>query len=531
MAKDPPGIVEIANPDEKWRNPTSLLTVKATQLTGLVEIIDLGDRASSPKIMAPAKRVAIIGAGPAGAISVDAFAQEKSFDIIRVFERREKAGGCWISDAEAPKELADFEGLANRTADKPVDPPKSLPAYALRSIQDRFADTSVYPTLHANIDSSIMEFSQEPIPDIKSDSSIRLHGPDTPFRHHTVIKQYIEDLLNRKGYQDLVEYNTTVENVEKVKETNEWKLTLRKGRPEGKQDYWWTEHFDAVVVANGHYTVPFVPHIDGLAEFAKRYPGRVEHTKGFRDIEKYRGKRVVVVGASVSAADLCVSLIDVAETPVVASVRGKYNAYFGDTAFKHPQIQRRSPISRISSANGDRTIHFEDGTSITNVDHIILGTGYTWSLPFLPGIPIRNNRIPDLYLHVFHQSDPTLIFIGANAAGFTFKVFEWQAVLAARVLAGRAQLPPLDVQKKWEVDRIAYKGDGVPFTALAPDFEEYFNFVRDLAGNPKDGAPGRRLPKFDPEWVKTFRAGHQRRVAMWERSNKLAAQKLTRAKL
>jgi cation diffusion facilitator CzcD-associated flavoprotein CzcO len=46
--------------------------------------------------MAPrVKRVAIIGAGPAGAIAVDAFAQEQAFDRIRVFERREKAGGCW----------------------------------------------------------------------------------------------------------------------------------------------------------------------------------------------------------------------------------------------------------------------------------------------------------------------------------------------------------------------------------------------------------------------------------------------------
>jgi len=42
----------------------------------------------------PIKRVAVIGAGPAGAIAVDALAQEKTFDI-RVFERQERAGGCW----------------------------------------------------------------------------------------------------------------------------------------------------------------------------------------------------------------------------------------------------------------------------------------------------------------------------------------------------------------------------------------------------------------------------------------------------
>lgn len=43
----------------------------------------------------PIKRVAVIGAGPAGAITIDALTQEKKFDVIRVFERREKAGGIW----------------------------------------------------------------------------------------------------------------------------------------------------------------------------------------------------------------------------------------------------------------------------------------------------------------------------------------------------------------------------------------------------------------------------------------------------
>lgn len=45
--------------------------------------------------MPKVKRIAIIGAGPAGAISIDAFAQEQAFDVIRVFERRERPGGCW----------------------------------------------------------------------------------------------------------------------------------------------------------------------------------------------------------------------------------------------------------------------------------------------------------------------------------------------------------------------------------------------------------------------------------------------------
>lgn len=45
--------------------------------------------------MAPVKRVAVIGLGPAGAIAIDALAKEHAFDTIRVFERREAPGGCW----------------------------------------------------------------------------------------------------------------------------------------------------------------------------------------------------------------------------------------------------------------------------------------------------------------------------------------------------------------------------------------------------------------------------------------------------
>jgi cation diffusion facilitator CzcD-associated flavoprotein CzcO len=41
------------------------------------------------------KRVAVIGAGPSGAITVDALAREEVFDQIRVFDRQEGPGGCW----------------------------------------------------------------------------------------------------------------------------------------------------------------------------------------------------------------------------------------------------------------------------------------------------------------------------------------------------------------------------------------------------------------------------------------------------
>jgi hypothetical protein len=223
----------------------------------------------------------------------------------------------------------------------------------------------------------------------------------------------------------------------------------------------------------------------------------------------------VTVGASVSAADITIDLVDTAENPVHAIIVGRsFNQYFGDDAFKHPLVAAHPSIERIEG----RTIHLIDGSTISDVDHIIFGTGYSWTLPFLPQVPVRNNRVPDLYQHVVWRHDPTLLFIGAVGAGLTFKVFEWHAVLAARLLAGRATLPPVEEQEAWEKDRISKLGDGPGFMNIHPNFEAYFETVRGLAG---EGAPGvgRQLPPFKQEWFEAFMNGHERRKAMWRRLN------------
>jgi cation diffusion facilitator CzcD-associated flavoprotein CzcO len=132
-----------------------------------------------------------------------------------------------------------------------------------------------------------MSFSAEPIPTTRSTLSISKHGNETPFRHHSIIRKYIERLVNRNGYQKLVSYNTTVEKAEKI--GSEWKLILRRETEKGVNE-WWIEWFDAVVVASGHYSVPYIPRIEGLEEFEKGQLGSVKHSKMFRGREAYRGK-------------------------------------------------------------------------------------------------------------------------------------------------------------------------------------------------------------------------------------------------
>lgn len=241
------------------------------------------------------------------------------------------------------------------------------------------------------------------------------------------------------------------------------------------------------------------------------------------------------MGASVSGADIAYDIKELTSGPVYAVVVGhKANGYFGDVAFHHPNIVTKPSISHVDTSNNARTVHFVDGTSVLEVDEIIFGTGYSWSLPFLPQVEVRNNRVPGLYQHVVYRVDPTLVFVGAVGAGLTFKVFEWQAVLAARVLSGRATLPPVEEQLQWELDRIKLRGDGAAFSLIFPDFEDYFEGLRRLAGEPGPRRPGRRLPKFDKSWFDTFMAGHEIRKKWWAEENEKArksALEIPRARL
>lgn len=195
-----------------------------------------------------------------------------------------------LEDSTPPPNLdpEDLEALATRNGDLPLRPPAKLPARQTKVAQARHAESSVYPYLETNVDSLAMSFSQEKIPDERSQLSISKHGDDTPFRSHAVIRQYVASLVNRNRYENLVSYNTSVELAQKV--GNQWRLVLRKDGDVRGEDEWWEERFDAVVVASGHFHVPYIPRIEGLDAFERSRPGSVKHSKMFRGRDAYEGK-------------------------------------------------------------------------------------------------------------------------------------------------------------------------------------------------------------------------------------------------
>jgi cation diffusion facilitator CzcD-associated flavoprotein CzcO len=84
-----------------------------------------------------------------------------------------------------------------------------------------------------------------------------------PFAPHHIPRQYIENYFALHKTDVLLELNTTVEDVAKIEHasnngSSQWKLTLRKHDALQDADLWWEETFDAVILANGHYSVPTV---------------------------------------------------------------------------------------------------------------------------------------------------------------------------------------------------------------------------------------------------------------------------------
>lgn len=247
---------------------------------------------SSSTTMTPAyRRVAVIGAGPAGAIATDALVKEQAFDTIRVFDRRAGIGGTWIHTPHLPAAIPLLSKVLAGTADKPVTIPAQLPAVTpvsedVNSHQLRFSDTAIHENLHSNITPEIMSFSSYPFPSTLSRRTLDEYGPRAPFRHHSTIRDWVEGIFKSNGHENLLELNTTVEHA--VKEGGEWALTLRK--EVNGRNYWWREKFDALVVATGHYNVPWFPEVEGLLDWDRKFPDSIVHSKNFRSSKKFAGK-------------------------------------------------------------------------------------------------------------------------------------------------------------------------------------------------------------------------------------------------
>jgi trimethylamine monooxygenase len=364
------------------------------------------------------KRVAVIGAGPSGLAQLRAFqsaaAKGASIPEVVCFEKQANWGGLWN--------------------------------YSWRTGLDENGEPvhgSMYRYLWSNGPKEGLEFA---------DYSFDEHfgRPIASYPPRAVLFDYIEGRVKKAGVRDWIRFNTGVRNVSFDAATKQFSVTVH----DFKEDRVYTELFDFVVVASGHFSTPNVPSFPGFDSFN----GRVLHAHDFRDAREFTGKNVLLIGTSYSAEDIGSQCWKYGSATITVSYRTK------PMGFKWPANWEERPL--LQRVEG-HTAYFKDGSS-KEVDAIILCTGYVHHFPFL-GDDLRlktNNRLwpLGLYKGVAWEQNPQLFFVGMQDQWYTFNMFDAQAWFARDVMLGRIALP----------DRMSMQADSADWRAreeaLADDY-------------------------------------------------------------
>ena len=338
-------------------------------------------------------KVAIIGSGPCGLSLLRAFqqAEEKGQKIpaIVCYEKQEDWGGLWN--------------------------------YSWRTGSDQYGDTipnSMYRYLWSNGPKECLEFA-----DYSFDEHFKQPIPSFPPRE--VLYDYILGRAKKANIKKHIQFNTTVKEVKY--NGNQFEVSaLNK-----KNNTITSNNYDYLIVASGHFSVPYTPEYEGM----KSFPGRILHGHDFRDAEEFRNKDVVVLGSSYSAEDIALQCYKYGAKSVTIGYR------HNPMGFKWPDGMKE--VHYLDRLEGNKAI-FKDGHE-QNADAIILCSGYLHHFPFLDeSLKLKTvNRLypPKLYKGVIWQNNHKLMYLGMQDQFHTFNMFDCQAWFARDVIMGKMKMP------------------------------------------------------------------------------------------
>ncbi|MYB35049.1 MAG: NAD(P)/FAD-dependent oxidoreductase, partial [Gammaproteobacteria bacterium] len=361
------------------------------------------------------ERVAVIGAGPSGLAQLRAFQSAKSkgkeIPEIVCFEKQQNWGGLWN--------------------------------YSWRTGLDQFGEPvhwGMYRYLWSNGPKEGLEFA---------DYSFEEHfgKPIASYPPRAVLFDYIEGRVQKAGVRDWIRFNSTVRRV--GYDDAGGKFTVLVHDNEKDRDY--SEQFDYVVVASGHFSTPNVPEFEGFNTFN----GRILHAHDFRDALEFKDQDILIIGTSYSAEDIGSQCWKYGCRSVTVSHRTAPMGY------KWPDNWKEVPLLQKVEKN---TATFIDG-STAEVQAIILCTGYLHYFPFMDEelrLKTNNRLYPvNLYNGVVWTGNPKLFYLGMQDQWYTFNMFDAQAWYARDLMLGRLNVPDQDEMEsdieKWreEEDNIA----------------------------------------------------------------------------
>lgn len=390
-------------------------------------------------------RVAIIGAGPCGLSQLRAFAaaRDKGDDIPELvcFEKQEDWGGLWN--------------------------------FTWRTGTDEYGEPvhgSMYRYLWSNGPKECLEFA-----DYTFDE--HFGKPIGSYPPRPVLRDYITGRAEESDIRQYIRFRSPVRLVTYSDDTGKFTVTAN----DLENNRVTSEEFDYVVVATGHFSVPNVPHFEGL----ERFPGRVLHAHDFREALEFKGKDILVVGASYSAEDIGLQCYKYGANSITSCYRS------GPMDFKWPGNWEEKPL--LTKLEGS-TAHFKDGTS-RDVDAIILCTGYMHHFPFMADdlrLATSNRLWPlGLYKSVVWVDNPKLMYLGMQDQFYTLNLFDVQAWYARDVIMGRIQLPSRDEMKK----------ENQAWREREEKLEDDEQMIRFQGDNARDLAAETDYPKIDWDGV------------------------------
>ncbi|WFD27443.1 monooxygenase [Malassezia nana] len=383
--------------------------------------------------MAPALRIAVVGAGSAGLAAAQqcravARAYNKSIELV-VFERRSGVGGLWQYESNP--------GPCD------VRVPLSSPApgaagYAVRPT-DALCPSAMYEDLRTNIPSPVMQFRDIPFPRGTALFPIRAE-----------VLAYLERFANNEDLLPLIHFDTDV--VHAQKSGRHWHLTTRQLCPPYTTRTW---KVDCIVAAQGRCNVPNIPVIPGLHHF----PGRQMHSAWYRYPDDLHARRILIVGNSSSGADiareLCGGAVRTWTSAGSAPVDCVYHSYANVDQAPPMDYDPRDPespawcrkiqvVGPIDHVETDGTIVMQGGERLADIDLIVWATGFLYQVPFLflPEAPLvvrdaHTRTAPDVHaasvLHhlddwmLFYKADATLCFLGLPNRIVPFPLTQLQA--------------------------------------------------------------------------------------------------------
>jgi thioredoxin reductase len=485
------------------------------------------DQATPPNNNSPIgtiKSVAVIGAGISG-VSAAAHLLLAGFEVT-VFERGGVVGGVWQYDSRLPL-TPPFPNLAPPASDSQYNStPDGLTADEA-SIYHA-SPSPCYAGLRNNIFITVMRSSL-------------LEWPEGTGELTTaeVVRAYIEDIARQYDVLAHTQLWTKVEKVSKKSGDASWSVRTSKFSQTGDKFTYnrreWT--FDAVIVATGHYDVPRVPDIPGLAAWHALFPDRVTHSKSYRDASPYKDSTVLLVGAGTSSSDIAMEVHAVGgrtyqvtrdlKRAASAQSEGLPESCERVRAIKEFKLDFDSETQSLQPPLQERDtipgrVVLEDGQELTDLHYVIVCTGYVTTYPFLgdleqPNLPLEEAdeeviitsdgyTVHNLHKDIFYIPDPTLAVIGVQHNVSTFSLFDFQARVVASVYKGYAQLLPKHELQRLYRERKAKHQDEPEhkFHALVMKDVTYAEGILEWvnAGLKRAGQP--EIVPYDEKWYAGF---------------------------